>query len=260
MSFPQAQAAPASSAATTRRPAVGDQWDYLIGTKVTSTASNGNNFVSLDLFDTDASVISGLKANGVFVACYFSAGTYENWRPDKAKFQKKDMGKALPDWPGEKWLNTKSQDVRSIMLSRMDLAVQKGCDGLDPDNLDAWTNKNGLKLTKADASDYVTFLANAAHSKGLLIGLKNAGDIIPQVISLMDYSINEQCHQYNECNLYQPFIKAGKPVFNVEYPKGDSTNNTKAVKNTTKYCTGADSAGFSIILKNINLDSWIQRC
>lgn len=77
----------------------------------------------------------------------------------------------MEDWEGESWLNTKSANVRSIMKSRIALAKSKGCDAIDPDNVDAYNNENGLGLTKADAIDYLTFLATEAHSAGMAIGV-----------------------------------------------------------------------------------------
>lgn len=50
-------------------------------------------------------------------------------------------------------------------------------------------------------------------------GLKNAQDIIPDVLNVVAFSVNEQCRQYNECDTYADFTRAGKPVFNIEYPK-----------------------------------------
>ncbi|KAK3172532.1 hypothetical protein OEA41_005854 [Lepraria neglecta] len=83
------------------------------------------------------------------VICYFSAGSYENWRPDTSKST--DLGKPLDGWPGEWWLQTNSANVRKIMLARLDQAVLKGCDGVNPDNIDAYDNNNGVSLTQADA-------------------------------------------------------------------------------------------------------------
>jgi len=36
------------------------------------------------------------------------------------------VGKTLDGWAGEKWLDTRSTNVRSIMAARLDLAVSKG--------------------------------------------------------------------------------------------------------------------------------------
>jgi hypothetical protein len=146
------------------------------------------------------------------------------------------------------------------MKTRLNLAVEKGCDGVDPDNVDAYDNDNGLKLTEKDSIDYVMFLANESHARDLAIGLKNAGSIIPDVLDCMDWSVNEQCHEYSECDIYSEFTQHDKPVFHVEYPKGDDVNNNSPIDDTTKQaiCEDPSAAGFSTIIKNIDLDKWIQ--
>lgn len=89
----------------------------------------------IDLFDSDLATVSALKAAGKIVICYFSAGTYEDWRDDAKSFPTADIGKALKDWPDEKWIRTGSTNVRSIMTKRIQLASTKGCDAIDPDNI-----------------------------------------------------------------------------------------------------------------------------
>ena len=49
----------------------------------------------LDLFDTPQNVIDDLHASGRKVICYFSAGTFENWREDKGRFTAADKGRRL---------------------------------------------------------------------------------------------------------------------------------------------------------------------
>jgi hypothetical protein len=89
----------------------------------------------LDMFDTPASAIATLKSKGKFVICYFSAGTYENWRSDASKFNSNDLGKPLASWAGEQWLNVRSNGVKDVMAARIKLAASKGCDAIDPDNI-----------------------------------------------------------------------------------------------------------------------------
>lgn len=141
------------------------------------------------------------------------------------------------------------------MTARLDLAVTKGCDGVDPDNVDAYNNENGLGLTSADAVDYLRFLADAAHARGLAIGLKNAGDIVGSVLSFTEFQVNEQCIEYEECDLFAPFISAGKPVFHIEYPSSapSLTGNAK-----TDSCRSPN--GFSTVLKTLALDAWVETC
>jgi len=208
----------------------------------------------IDLFDTPAATISALHTAGKKVICYYSAGSYEDWRPDANEFPSSAMGKGLIDWPGETWLDTNNPTVRQIMVARIQLAVQKGCDGVDPDNIDAYNNDNGLNLTASDAVNYVTFLTTEAHSRGLASGLKNGGGIVENVLGLVDFEVNEQCVEYNECYLFDGFIGMGKPVFHIEYP------NDTSVEAIVPYCTGANETGFSTVIKHMNLDEFYEEC
>lgn len=243
------------------QPAVGTKWQIVLKNPINDTSVDAPVY-DLDLFDNEASVITDLHDLGRKVICYFSAGTYENWRSDKDDFPSADLGNNLDDWPGEKWVNVKSTKIRKIMQTRLDLAVKKGCDGVDPDNIDGYDNDNGLKLTQADAIEYVNWLASQSHSRGLSIGLKNGGDIISSVIDNMQWCVNEQCAQYDECDTYAAFVEADKPVFQIEYPKGEDTNNNKDVttKQVSTSCTATGSGNFSTVIKNMNLNNWVEYC
>ena len=75
-----------------------------------------------------------------------SAGSWEDWRSDASDFPDDVKGNGLSGWPGEKWLDVRQLSVLSpIMAARMDIAVAKGCDGVDPDNMDGYTNNNGVR-------------------------------------------------------------------------------------------------------------------
>ncbi len=105
------------------------------------------------------------------------------------------------------------------MADRIKLAKEKGCDGVDPDNVDGYENDTGFDLTYKDQLVYNRFLAKTAHNLGLLIGLKNDLHQIKDLVNTFDFSVNEECHQLGECDLLMPFVKQGKPVFNIEYDK-----------------------------------------
>ncbi|OQD94773.1 hypothetical protein PENSOL_c024G04266 [Penicillium solitum] len=198
------------------QPAAGVKWQIQLVDAVEDTTIDADIW-DIDLFDNTAETIATLQNKGHKVICYFSAGTYEDWRPDISKFDTADFGSNLDEWPGERWLNIKSSSVRAIMSLRLDMAKKKGCDGVDPDNIDAYGNENGLGLTEADSIDFLTFLASESHSRGMSIGLKNGGDIIGSVIDKMQWSVNEQCAEYDECETYAAFTEVNKPVFHIEY-------------------------------------------
>ncbi|KAL3477508.1 glycoside hydrolase superfamily [Aspergillus californicus] len=246
---------------TTWQPALGASWQIVLRYPLNDTTPDVDIY-DIDLFDNPKSTISSLQSRGRRVICYFSAGTYEDWRSDADSFPAADIGDNLDDWPGESWVNISSSTIRDIMTTRLDLAQEKGCDGVDPDNVDGYDNPNGLRLTEDDSADYMRFLAEEARKRGLSIGLKNAGAIIPRVIGAMQWSVNEQCAQYDECDVYAAFTRADKPVFHIEYPKGDETNNEVEVqgRRRTEACDFEDSGDFSTVMKNMNLDNWFQDC
>jgi hypothetical protein len=104
----------------------------------------------VDLFHTPKEVINRLHSQGKKVICYFSAGGSESWRPDDKEFKAKDRGDTMREWKGEKWLDIRSPDVWTVMEKRIKMAAEKGCNGIDPDNLGErlWlTPRNSKSLT-----------------------------------------------------------------------------------------------------------------
>lgn len=211
----------------------------------------------VDLFDTSREFIKNLKKSGKKVICYFNAGAYEDWRDDRYKFNKKDIGKKMKGWEGEYWLNIKSEDVRKIMINRIKLAKDKGCDGVDPDNVNGYKQRTGFKLTYKDQLEYNIFLSNTAHKYGLSISLKNDLEQIKDLVDYFDFAVNEECFQYNECDKVKPFIKLGKPVFNIEYEK----KYIKSKKEFKKLCKRAKKLKFRTLVlpKELN-GKYIYSC
>lgn len=204
----------------------------------------------LDLVDTPTTTIRQLQQQGRKVVCYFSAGSWEDWRPDANAFPAAALGNQLDGWPGEKWLDIRNLTALGpIMSARLDLAVNKGCNGVDPDNVDGYANNTGFSLTPQDQLTYNRWLAQQAHTRGLGIGLKNDLEQIPELVSHFDWAVNEQCFQYNECTTLLPFINAGKPVFGIEYEG-----------NTSAFCPQANSWNFDFLKKRLSLDAWRTAC
>ncbi|PNS16264.1 hypothetical protein CAC42_6371 [Sphaceloma murrayae] len=247
------------------QPAPDTTWNYVLAHRVRldHTISQADVWI-IDLFDNTASDVAALHAQGRKVIAYFSAGTYENWRSDAGRFPKGDLGRKLDDWEGERWVRTGSAAVREIMLARLDLAAEKGFDGVDPDNVDGFDNKNGLGLGEGDAVDYVRFLAAEARRRGLATGLKNGGAIVERVVGDVQFCVQEQCAQYGDEEDYRAFVRSGKPVFHVEYPKGEDEDDPKCNDSRevdgkkVRKCMKAKGLGYSTIIKNIKLDQWVQ--
>ena len=196
-------------------PSMTDTWQWQLAGAVHTDRTA--TVVGIDLFDADPATIAALHANGKKVLCHFSAGSADIALPDFASFDAADMGGALDDRSGEVWLDTGSENVRSIMQKRLDHARDRHCDGVVPDHVDAYSSKSGFTLTHASQLSYNRFLAMEAHARGLAVGLKNDVGQLAELVNDVDFAVNEQCHQYGECARYAVFVKAGKPVLNVEY-------------------------------------------
>jgi hypothetical protein len=217
------------------QPEPGATWQWqLTGTIDTSVDAS---VFDIDLVDAPQATIDELHAAGRKVICYFSAGTYENWRGDAAQFPVSARGNGVDGWPGEQWLDTRDATVRAIMMARMDAAVGKRCDGVEPDNVDGYANAPGFPLTAATQLDYNTFIATAAHARGLTVGLKNDLDQVAALEPSFDWALNEECSRYSECAMLQPFVAAKQAVFHCEYSTA---------------CPAPES-GFSTILKHLDL-------
>jgi hypothetical protein len=76
-------------------------------------------------------------------------------------------------------------------------------------------------------------MTDYAHSKGLIIGMKNYVDLIPDVGSHFDFAVNENCYTYEECDGYSSFRKASKAVFSHIY-KSSKQSGSSICKDAAK--------------------------
>ncbi|KAK7110153.1 uncharacterized protein [Littorina saxatilis] len=211
----------------------------------------------IDLFDAKDSDISYLKSHGEKVICYFSAGSHENWRNDVSSVPSGDIGNKLDGWAGEHWWDITSSAVHHVIQKRLDLAKSRGCDAVEPDNVDGYANNNGLGLSKTDQITFNKWLASEAHHRGLSVGLKNAVDLIDSLESSFDWAINEECLSYDECGGYKRFLDHHKAVFHVEYVDHHSQGSAK--KNSVCHDSNRPS-GFTTLIKDWDLTSWRLTC
>jgi len=203
----------------------------------------------IDLFDTPKFIIEELQADGKIVICYFSAGSFEPWRSDARDFPDVVRANKMQHW-NEWWLDIRYIDVlQPIMTNRMDIAVSKGCDGVEPDNVDAYSNRTGRPLTAEDQLRYNKMLAIEAHKRGLSIGLKNDVDQVVELEPYFDWALNEECISYNECEKLLPFIRAGKAVFGAIYEH-----------HADDFCNYTNNLGYSFWQKSYDLDASGRSC
>lgn len=234
------------------QPAPGTSWQWQLADLPLDTSIDVAVY-DIDLFETTDAELTTLHNAGRAVICYFSAGSWESYRPDSAKFPDNIKGDPLdPPFADELWIDIRSPVVRGLMQERLDLAAQRGCDAVEPDNVDGYSNKNGLGLTAADQLDYNKFIAAEAHARGLSVGLKNDLDQLAELEPHFDWALNEECFTYSECDLYSPtFIAAGKAVFHAEYVGEGMLNEVCAITKPLQLST---------LIKHIELDAYRVPC
>lgn len=89
------------------------------------------------------------------------------------------------------------------------------------------------------------------------MGLKTGSWFLGQVVGKMQWSVNEQCVQYDDYDTFRPFIEQGKLVFHVGYSYSARDVSAKDVSDT---CGSAQASGFSTVLKDVDLDDWVIEC
>ncbi|MCW2976136.1 MAG: endo alpha,4 polygalactosaminidase [Actinomycetia bacterium] len=248
----------AASANATRpiwHPQLRTTWQWQITGKVDESVRA--QMFDIDLFDArpgqeNGGIIRRLHARGARVVCYLDTGAYETYRPDASRFPASVIGRST-GWTGERWLDIRRQAwplFEPIILARLDLARSLGCDGVEPDQNNPVGNDPGFPITYADEKAWYLEVAGAAHARGLSVGMKNGIEIIdPQLVHTFDWALNEECFQYSECGALRAFVRAGKPVFQVEY-RGAATS----------FCPRANAYGFMAMRKQLGLGSWRRTC
>ncbi len=234
------------------KPRVGMTWDWQL--KVPVDQSVEVEVYDVDLFENTAETIAALKAKGRKVICYVNLGAWENWRPDADQFPKSLLGAQYHGFPDENWLDIRQiTQLAPMVRGRLEMAFRKGCDAVEPDNMDGYNLKahepSGFPLTYYDQLLYNRFVAAEAHSRGLGVGLKNDVEQAADLSSDFDFHVSEQCFEFQECHLLESFIAKGKPVFEAEY-----------VLPLASFCPEAVQRRISAIRKRNDLDAYREAC
>lgn len=206
----------------------------------------------------NTAAVTAIHARGAKAICYVDAGSIEDFRPDYQTFVDWDkahgkslLGKPFSDeFPNERWANINNDKgqrdfLLAMMTARVAKCAQAGFDGVEFDVVNA--HEEGKSVTGWTVSPATQLIFNRAlaaigHAKGLSVALKNDLTQVSDLVGDFDYAVNEQCFEFDECGELTPFIKAGKPVFQVEYLTSPSkfcgkaaTLNVNAIKKATDY-------------------------
>lgn len=204
----------------------------------------------IDMFETRPKAVRSLHRRGRRVICYVNAGAWERWRPDRDRFPDRVIGKPLDDWPGERWLDARRRKaLRPLLDRRAKRCARKGFDGIEWDNVDGYTHETGFPIRARHQRRFNRMLARISHRHGLAAGLKNDLAQVRHLEPFFDFAVVEQCWQFRECRRLDPFLEAGKAVFEIEY-RGRRSD----------FCPRANRRGISTVKKRRELDAWRRPC
>ena len=109
-------------------------------------------------------------------------------------------------------------------------------------------------------------------------------EILPRVLPDVEFAVSEECIAAGGCDVYNPLLAAGKPVFHIEYVTHNtsssgavtlksalsglanaSTEEVREVDCLEKTLPGTDAerlvpAEFSTVIKGLLLDGWVYYC
>lgn len=159
-----------------------------------------------------------IHAQGSKAICYTSE-VWAEWAYDKDTICKEGMGKEQADWPGIVWLDPRKQCVKDVIKKRAQECAKFGVDAVEFDCMDQHANAQeaGIKISASENVMAQIEIAGYAHELGMGVVQKNAGDIAKDLVGVFDMVYSEGCFRFHECDNWDVFAKAKKPVMILEY-------------------------------------------
>lgn len=179
------------------------------------------------------------------VICYFNLGAVqpqdcdfnETWYDPElwtGKFYgPANINSSAEDWYCERYVDLNDDKVMDALKSRIGLAANVGCDGVDPDNIDIY-NVDSLGMDKTTVITKLKELVKFAKTQTtkrhnpLMFGQKNAKEIGVNMTTVMDFAVLERCLGKENptdpddapfCNTFKKYyLDLKKPVVDIEYP------------------------------------------
>lgn len=104
----------------------------------------------------------------------------------------------------------------------------------------------GFDVTPANQTDYLVWLSNEIHQRGLLAGLATGEDCLAAMEPLFDWTYAQSCWGDSRCSDYAPFVTAAKAVLAVEF--GDAST-------APTLCSGVTGSGINLLIKPQDLSA-----
>lgn len=237
-------------------------WEWILDTEALSDSPPAVDFLGLEGLDVSARFVEAAVDQGSTPWCYLSVGSAEDWRDDYAELVALDeaeraacrdgiLGRDYDGWEGERWLNVADYPVFiGVMEARLDVCAAKGFRLVEYDNMETDGDTAGFDFGQAEVREYVGALLDATEARGMGAIHKNATHLI-DLEPRFDALLLEDCVLWSFCAEAEPYVSAGKPVFNAEYPQ--SWRDEGEEFDLDRVCR--DHGGVSTLVKRLSLDA-----
>lgn len=105
-----------------------------------------------------------------------TSGAAESDRPDYRQFPAQALGKGVPSYPQERYLDLRDPVVARLIEARIAMCAAKGFDAVETDIDKSYATGTGFPLTRVIEESYMRRLASYMHSQGLAWVIKNPDD------------------------------------------------------------------------------------
>ena len=120
--------------------------------------------------------------------------------------------------------------ITPLIKKRIDLAQTIGCDAIAAKDSDvpAFQDPGGIghgfpDISFSEYESWTGVVAGYAHSLRISVGPHNRSTLaVDQMAVTHDWIIAERCAEFQECDMYQPFLNRSKAVFALEYNKNEA--------------------------------------
>jgi hypothetical protein len=221
-------------------------------------------------------MLATLKAGGK-VICHVGTGAINLNDPDATKFPGYEatppdrptapgatsaIGWSTPAGAMERFVDFRNPTAAMLLLARVQLAKNIGCDGILAYRNDAAaftepTNTHGFAaITSMQQTTWIERVAKQGHDLMISVGGRggHAEANIGEIDDDYDFLVAERCTEIPNCELARPFIEARHAVFGLDY----NTDDSGAAQTIEQLCPDWVNGMVDGVMKSVALDSSVR--
>ena len=248
-------------------------WDVTPATTI--TYDDGSSAVTVPE-GAQRGMLATLKAGGK-VICHVGTGAISLMDPDAMKFpgyeasppdrptpvaQNSTIGWSTPAGAGERFVDFRNATAAAVLLKRVKLAKDTGCDGILAyrNDASAFTEPSNTHwfamVTSMQETEWIVKIAKAGHDQVISVGGRggHAAPNLGEIVDDYDFLVAERCSEIPNCELARPFIEARHAVFGLDY----NTEQGGAAQTLAQICPDWINGMIDGVMKSTALDSSVR--